>query len=537
MKKANTFIAASLALLALQKTKGSKSKNRFLGEVGLSRDKMRLNYSGDHIARILKDQILYDAKGNQYLVDYVWKCIPTKESFRYGQGLRPKGGYGRLDEHMVQMSNLPNGERNILYAEEFQARDLKTQMQRAKIDRIVRNFDPMQVTVRSPVPTLGPPVVWTARVSKIPVEPLNAGIYYPTSMALAGNGRLLALSRLTPQQYDMYLQSVREQFGENAMVEYWQTNVPCNVIGNTEGHRGYRSVLVREVFNTDGTPLTYDQALELAGNSQGSIAGAESRLGKALSTFRGLNISGSLPPISSPYPLKRDNVALFISKNHSFWTGILDKLNPTLRSQLIRGGKEANEKRYEILVAVLSGFYLPMKIMQEGFANEKEAQALLSFLPVLGAIQQKVSKGELYPEYNLLPSISAAREFSVLAKGMSYRNAFNMYMQNCHSDQISMFQLAPSQEDICNLDSLGVAFGLFLKRSTQLSDPTSVTPLLIEYMFQAHKDDPRQMTLCGLSGPTGKDVILQRKNRAFTVFVETCLPSSLGALLSEMEKR
>ena len=185
----------------------------------------------------------------------------------------------------------------------------------------------------------------------------------------------------------------------------------------------------------------------------------------------------------------------------------------------------------EILSAVLVGYFLPSRIISEGFSSEKEAQALLGFLPVLGAIHQRVKRGLIYSEYDLLPNLVSAREFSQLTKGWSYRKAIELYEETCRSGQMKMFSDPQFRAKICDLDQLGVGFALFIKRSTQLADPTSIVGFLTKYMFEAEQDDPRQMTLCGLGGSSGEALIQARQNRAFNLFKNICLPKNLGKLI------
>ena len=101
---------------------------------------------------------LYDSTGKMYTVQY--EMIPL---------------------HLIQTSNYYRDFRkNPLYPEQFQARDLSTGPEKAKIRNIEQNMDLLRIVAPSLDPTIGPPVVYE----------MNDQYF-----VLAGNGRTIAFLR------------------------------------------------------------------------------------------------------------------------------------------------------------------------------------------------------------------------------------------------------------------------------------------------------------------------------------------------------
>lgn len=344
--KGNLPLGIGLALLA-GLTRSQKRGGSNL--VGLRRQAQPR--TKDFIARFLKDQIIYRPDGKKYKVDYVWKCLPPE----------PDTTWYDLNEGMIHDQALVishwQDQVNPLYPQQFQTRDLLSRTQEVKIQKIVQNFDPFQAVVKAPLPTMGPPVVWTASSG------VNTGAY-----VLAGNSRALAISRLSDAQYKFYLQAIEKVFGDSAEARLWGSKVWCT---------GSRGVLVREIFHLDGTPLSFDEAVQFAAMSQKSPAGKQTILGEYLAKYRSIVTPGFVLPRADTLPLIKDKL---------FMNDLQFALEETPDEEDIR--------------AVLVGWILPRKVIDEKW-SQVEAERIVQILPLVWWLRTKVERGDLYPEYGL----------------------------------------------------------------------------------------------------------------------------------------
>ena len=420
-----------------------------------------------------REQPMFDAQGREYLV--VYTTIPTSLDGKKG----------------AIASNLASFETNKEYLEEFQARDLSSLGEMQKIRKIARNLDPTRLLVASGDPTIGAPVVWRSPENK----------HY----VLGGNGRTIALLIAPQERYEEYIQEAKQR---------WSS------MYDSSPKRGYRNILVREVFNIDGEPLSLSEAIKLAGASQESTAGKETPLRQALSRARGMGITQktNIGLITEPMPLNPYTIEKFIKKNIDFWRRVKALLPDYIRSQMNNLDDKTLPIAYDVVISVLVGRYLPTRFIQQGFEDSKEEEAIIGVLPSLVTLQQGIDQGSIYPEYDLMTKLETARDFMKKYRFKTYGDALRDYKEKCEL-QTSFLEPSP----VCRMNKLGVAFGLYLKRMVQASDPTKGVSDINKYIDKAFDDSPQQIGMFGGDPPE------EIEKRATNLFISLALPKKLGS--------
>jgi len=422
-------------------------------------------------------QPMFDAQGREYLV--VYTTIPTSLDGREG----------------AIASNTPDFRENKEYLSAFQARDLSDLGEMQKIRKIAKKLDPTRMLVASGDPTIGAPVVWKSEDDK----------YY----VLGGNGRTIAFLIAPQERYEEYVNEARGRW----------TN-----IYNPQTKRGYRNLLVRDVYHSDGSSLTMDEAIKLAGASQESTAGKETPLRQGLSRARGMGVTeeSNIPAIEYPLPLNKSTILRFIQLNGAFWNYVKSLSPDYIRQQLENLNEQSLPLALEQIEAVLIGRYLPSRFVQKGFGSDKEERAIIGVLPSLASLQQLIDNEQAKPEYNLLDKLEAARDFMKQYRNKSYGDALADYEQRC-KQQMLLMGVEPSP--VCELNRLGVAFGLYLKRMVGITDPTKGVKDINKYIDEAAKDKPDQLGMFGASfGGNTED-------KAADLLIKYALPKSVGAKL------
>ena len=422
-------------------------------------------------------QPMFDAQGREYLV--VYRTMPTSIDGKKG----------------AIASNLTNFRVNEEYPQAFQARDLSAIGESSKIRKIAQKLDPTRLLVASGDPTIGSPIVWTDAQGK--------------SYVLGGNGRTIAFLIASDDRYKDYVDEATQRW--------------FNIYDSTP-KKGYRNLLVREVYKADGSPLSLKEAVQLAGASQESTAGKETPLRQALSRARGMGITeeSNLGQISTPMALSPYTIDKFMNANVQFTQKVLNLVPDYIKAQLSNVDDKTKPIAFDAISSVLVGRYLPVKFVQQGFGNDKEEEAIIGVLPSLVALQQGIEKGRIYPQYDLLNKLETARSFMKMYRWKSYGDALKDYKLQCEL-QTSFLEPSP----VCAMNKLGVAFGLYLKRMVQSSDPTKGVSDINKYIDKAIEDDPNMVGMFG--EPTPQEI----EDKATKTFISLALPTKLGETLMQ----
>ena len=446
---------------------------------------------------------IFDANNVEYLTLYEIAIIDT------------------LGTDGIQVSNIPfSFDLNKNYISEFQARDLSTSEEMAKIKDIARELNPRQM-LNSTSLTIGSPVVYR---------------YNDIDYVLGGNGRSIAIAMTDNTKYAEYLQNAKKVFPTLLSLNLAKIQ---EIYKNSNGR--LKPLVVRSIYNLIGEPLTLEEAIMVAGASQGCTSAEETPLRKALSNVRGLGLSKinkmDIPIIANPMVIGVDTVNEFIQKNNKFWLWLLSKLSPTKQQQYRYINNATLPLIANQIMDILVGLYIPSTIISSGFGTESEESTFMTLLPLFVSITQQVEHGKLLPQYDLLPHLATARDFAVQIQSMPYAKALDYYKNSC--EETSMFGSSTGFSEFCNLSLLGVGLALFLKRANQLTDPSTVVPSILEYIAKAQKDeyDRSQSSLDSMFGDdetfgfADQRTEQEKERNAGQLFIETCLPKTLATSL------
>jgi len=366
---------------------------------------------------------LYDAEGRRYSIEYV-----VLQTAIDGSG-------------PIRTSNLPRTFAiNAQYPPDFQARDLSSPAEAAKIQKIASELDPTRVLWTHSDPTLGPPVVW----------PNPDGAFD----VLGGNGRTLAILMAPPERYAAYLDAIREHWAALAPIEPpWP---------------GMRYVLVRVVRRADGSPLSLRQAVMLAGASQESTSAAETPIGRALSVARGLGIfdARELPAFTWENPITIDNIHSFQEQNPAFWRALMERMDPAKRETYQQSHKAVELVR-QIMVS-----YLPTTVRQTGFGDEATEETLMAALPLIVSLETKIQEGLVKPEWSLMAALpDAVRLYRVIEKMPRRDRPKRTEMHKLLEREADQTSMAGAEPLLAGISLLGFVLGVGLSRWSGLADP------------------------------------------------------------------
>ena len=396
---------------------------------------------------------MFDSAGREYLVEY--RVVTTAEN---GSG-------------PVIPSNAPRTMAPVRgYPSAFQARSLAGAAETAKIREISRNLDPTRLLIANADATLGAPVVWPGEV--------HPGDLY----VLAGNGRAIALLGAPAARYKAY-----QREGRKLWPHLWPKGSAA---------KGKRRMLVRLVSNADGSPLTEVEAVNLAGASQASTAGAESPIGSALSTVRALGLTdlSGAPPFEWGGIITVDNVEELASRNQQFVRWLLGRLDPATAESY-----KTDEGLTDLLNRIMVGF-LPTVVQERGFASEKEERALLAAMPILVTIHQGVEDGRVKPGWDLLPLLGPAERFASVVRRLSVKQALSEIEKAAR--QVQLGESTPGAQTVQTLwdelPPLALMLGFALKKAGAVRDPAiSIERYLTPYLEEALRDVPGQALMFG----------------------------------------
>ena len=384
---------------------------------------------------------LYDAQGRLYRVHY--RVVEARDD---GQG-------------PLVASNLPGSLAPTPgYPDAFQARDLSSPAEAAKIRSIASRLDPDRLLWPHSDATLGAPVVWRGPDGRL--------------YALGGNGRTLGILMAPEDRIGAY---------EARLAALWPDLAP-----RRQARPGHRFVLVREVTAPDGEPLTEDEAVVLAGASQEATSATETPIGRALSVVRGLGITdiGQLPPVEWSGPVNAATIRDFQQANAQFWRALEVRMDPAKREAYAKDRLAA-----ELVRQVMVG-YLPPAVLRAGFGDMVTEEALMAALPLMVSLHMLVRAGEVKPQWDLLPELPHALEVYRLIKRQRVPQGRAAQLLEKESRQAAFADTALNSGSM-----LAYYLGWALAKASSLKDPEDITGPLATYYTAAANDVPQQVGL------------------------------------------
>tara|TARA_Y100000389_G_scaffold192113_1_gene219207 strand:+ start:4080 stop:5534 length:1455 start_codon:yes stop_codon:yes gene_type:complete len=424
---------------------------------------------------------LYDALGRQYRVLY-----RVEETKTNGQG-------------PLLASNLPGTFKDTLgYPKAFQARSLQRAAERAKIQRIARQVDPLRLLMPTLDATIGSPVVWRSHGG----DGTTDGVRY----VLGGNGRTIAMLMANEGMYRKY-----ERIGKKLWPRIWPSK---------QARDGYRHILVRQVFpaacrrrdmvrnaSAAHCRLSFDAAVELAGSTQASQAAQETPLGKALSLVRSLgldptNIASQMPSFQWSGAIARDNVGGFMEDPRTL---ALRSWASRLMGQAVYDNRTSDPDGAAKLFQSLMIGFLPQSVILAGFGSEKEEQALMAALPVLAQVSILAANRDRNQAWNILPSLPDARTFLRQVRNLSFKKTLNEVKRMANQETLTLTTVGGQSVLVLSdrMTPQAVLLSLILKRGEQARDPSiPVERVMRSYLKAVLKSpNPKNMSLFGAPPP------------------------------------
>lgn len=373
------------------------------------------------VRRILGRSKMVDATGRRWRVWYALVDVDTSQA--HGP---------------VFVSNVPfTFARVPAFPPAFQARDLATPAEVAKIRHMAADLDPLRMVAQNLDPTAGAPVLWR--------DPDSGQMF-----VLAGNGRTLALLMADAPQYRDYL---------SELVEMWPAAEGVAPLP------GYRVMLARLVERIDGAPLSAREATQLAGASQESLAGIQSRTGAAASTARALGVTmEGMPPFTIREALTEDNVIDFTRQNRDLWTWILDRVDPAKRP-----GYGNPSRALELLRDVFLAM-LPPGVSADALGSADEYEALTAMLPFAVAIETQIAAGNLPRPWSILSALPDALRVAVMLR--KTRTPISKLPEMIEAEGVQT-TLGGTRTSL-NASLLGIMLGAVLSNASGRADPTGV---------------------------------------------------------------
>ena len=189
-----------------------------------------------------------------------------------------------------------------------------------------------------------------------------------------------------------------------------------------------------------------------------------------------------------------------------------------------------------IMQSILVGLFLPRQIINDGFLNAKQEEALMSILPMLVYIHQRSnpiegsmdsSRGMIEKRFDLLPYLKQAKDYSKIIQKMSYGQALDYYDDQCEKQGVLF-----SRPEFCQLPLMGIALALFLKKMMQIKDPSEGAGLIKRYIEQAEEASDSQFQM-GLFGEPTEEELKALENESALLFINTVLPKNLASKLTD----
>lgn len=347
------------------------------------------------------------------------------------------------------------------YPRDFQARDLGSVEETTKIRTIAAKLDPDRLLHPNLDATLGPPVVW---------EGPGGRLY-----ALGGNGRVLGLLLAPPERIAAYNAAGR------ALWPCWPTRAP---------RPGHRWVLVRVVRDA-----THEEAARLAAASQASTAAEETRMGRALSLARSIQLDPeALPPVRWLVPISADTVVDFARANQAFASFVLDRLDPARRAVYLNDA----DRLAPLLEAALLGT-LPPDVQRPGLLTDPRLEdALLGALPGLVTIRSQAADHEIYADFDLLSALP--RSLDLFASLRRRKVALSRWAAELAGE--ARTERLADVERQADAPPLSLALAAALYNASRRAAPGLVMADYVRaYDEEARRHDPRQASLWATSHP------------------------------------
>lgn len=382
-------------------------------------------------------------------------------------------------------SNDPKtGRPTRFYLPELQGRNREAVASRSQVQKLAAGLDARRLMLASSTPADSAPVVWR-----------GTGERYEAFLVVSGNGRTMAaiLAFDTESEaWEQYLSAVASRWNMAAKLD--------------ELDRDERFLAVRVLGGKDGAPV--EQAVALAGASQGTASAGLSDLEKAVHVGRALGIETplALGRFQFARPVTPETVGDWIADNPETWRKILAKMDPAKAAAI---NNQPAQAAALVEAVMLQG--IPADVVAAAYdpsGRPDLVPVLLGMLPAVWSLESAASSRppEIAEGWRLLPRLPRAFEWFRRMDGKSLAK-----MRAALRDEETQggLDLGDMPKDAAPLaDSLAWALGVAIVKAAGRAAPAeAMADYLREYVADALRTGPGE-SLFGASDDVDPGAVL-----------------------------
>ena len=347
------------------------------------------------------------------------------------------------------------------YPKQLQGRNRESLSSRSQVQTLAAGLDPRRLLLASSTPADSAPVVWR-----------GTGEHSEVFMVISGNGRAMAANLAFSTESEAWEQYL------SAVLARW--NIASKI---DDLARDDRFLAVRVLGGKDGASI--EQAVALAGASQGTASAGLSDLEKAVHLGRSLEIETpmALGRFRFPKPVKPETVSEWIADNSATWRNVLGRMDASKAAAI---GGDPSQASALVEAVMLQG--VPRDVVARAYSAQGKPDlvpVLLGMLPAVWTLESAAVSNppEISEGWRLLPRLSIAFEWLRRLDGKSLAK-----MQNALKEEQEQrgFDFGEKVEGPKLEDPLAFALGVaMVKASARVSPSDAISEYLRGYVAEA----------------------------------------------------
>ncbi len=388
-------------------------------------------------------------------------------------------------------SNDPKTGRPLrFYLPELQGRNREAVASRSQVQKLAAGLDARRLMLASSTPADSAPVVWR-----------GTGERSEAFLVVSGNGRTMAAIlafETESEAWEQYLSAVASRWNMAAKLD--------------ELDRDERFLAVRVLGGKDGAPI--EQAVALAGASQGTASAGLSDLEKAVHVGRALGIETplALGRFQFSRPVTPETVGDWIADNPETWRKILAKMDPAKAAAI---NNQPAQAAALVEAVMLQG--IPSDVVAAAYDPSGKPDlvpVLLGMLPAVWSLESAANSRppEIAEGWRLLPRLPRAFEWF---RRMDGKSLAKMRAALRDEEVQGGLDLGDMPKDAAPLaDSLAWALGVAIVKAAGRAAPAeAMADYLREYVADALRTGPGESLFGAADDVDPGAVLLGRVDR------------------------
>jgi len=388
-------------------------------------------------------------------------------------------------------SNDPKTGRPLrFYLPELQGRNREAVASRSQVQKLAAGLDARRLMLASSTPADSAPVVWR-----------GTGERSEAFLVVSGNGRTMAAIlafETESEAWEQYLSAVASRWNMAAKLD--------------ELDRDERFLAVRVLGGKDGAPV--EQAVALAGASQGTASAGLSDLEKAVHVGRALGIETplALGRFQFSRPVTPETVGDWIADNPETWRKILAKMDPAKAAAI---NNQPAQAAALVEAVMLQG--IPSDVVAAAYDPSGKPDlvpVLLGMLPAVWSLESAANSRppEIAEGWRLLPRLPRAFEWF---RRMDGKSLAKMRAALRDEEVQGGLDLGDMPKDAAPLsDSLAWALGVAIVKAAGRAAPAeAMADYLREYVADALRTGPGESLFGAADDVDPGAVLLGRVDR------------------------